>query len=134
MNTIIIVVAALVLAVAIFFYCKGRSLTKEAELRKKDLDTVYNGLMKKERELDLWERQLRTTMVDFAACQKVWGNYVVEAGANVDDRAIYKSLASKLGYATMKFFSNRIRMTEKEDGRKVYSIEVNVIPYKKTNG
>ena len=134
MNTIIIVVAALVLAVAIFFYCKGRSLTKEAELRKKDLDTVYNGLMKKERELDLWEHQLRTTMVDFAACQKVWGNYVVEARANVDDRAIYKSLASKLGYATMKFFSNRIRMTEKEDGRKVYSIEVNVIPYKKTNG
>lgn len=128
---IVFVVALLLFAASIYVFVKGNASLDEAEARKSDLDTIYNGLMKKQRELDLWDKQLHTSTVDFMSSQKIWANFVVEADQEPDDRAIYKSLASKLGYGTMKFFSDRIRITDKADGRKVYSIEVNVIPYGK---
>jgi hypothetical protein len=131
-SIIVLVVALSILAVAVFIFIKGQNSLEEAEERKRDLDTIYNGLMKKQRELDLWDKQLHTSTVDFMSSQKIWANFVVEADQEPDDRAIYKSLASKLGYGTMKFFSDRIRITDKADGRKVYSIEVNVIPYGKS--
>lgn len=131
-SIIVLVVALSLLAVAVFIFIKGQNSLDEAEERKRDLDTIYNGLMKKRRELDLWDKQLHTSTVDFMSSQKIWANFVVEADQEPDDRAIYKSLASKLGYGTMKFFSDRIRITDKADGRKVYSIEVNVIPYGKS--
>jgi len=120
--------AVVVIAIGIIIWVKGARMIVEAEQRKTDLDTIYGGLMRKQRDLDLWEKQLRTSTTDFASSKKIWANYVVDDG-NEDEHRIYKALAIKLGYAVMKFFGDRVRVTEKDDGRKVFSLEVNIIPF-----
>ena len=123
-----IAVAVIAIALGVWLCLKGLKMLDEAEQRKADLDTIFDGLMRKERDLDLWEKQLRTSTTDFASAKKIWANYVVEDG-DCDEHKIYKALAIKLGYAVMKFFADRMRTTEKPDGRKVYSMEINIIPF-----
>lgn len=126
---LILAVCVSLFALSLFVLVRGMRMIEESRNREQDLEVVRKGLHKKELSLDLWESQLRTSAIDIASSRKIWANYVLDVGVEENERAIYKSLASKLGYATMKFYSDRIRVTEKEDGRKVFSVEVNVSPF-----
>lgn len=120
--------AVLLFALSLYVLAKGARMIDESKLREQDLEVVQRGLHKKEMALDLWEKQLYGGSIDFASSKKVWANYVVEPG-EYDEHRVYKALSIKLGYAVMKFYGDRMRVTEKGDGRTVYSMEINVLPY-----
>lgn len=137
-NIIMAVCLIILMGVAVLLILRYMRKTTELQQKERELNVRESNVQKRENALDRWNEEVKAQ----AKQQAAWSDKRKHIYANMEvldtedkpaDKAIAKSLSSKIGYALRKQFPEiNVRHDSKNGGRTVYSVDCYVMPYEES--
>ena len=134
-NIVMAVCLIILMGVAVLLIVRYMRMITEVERKERDLNIRESNAQKSENALDRWNEEVKAQ----AKRQAAWSDKRKHIYANLEvldtedkpaDKAIAKSLSSKIGYALRKQFPEiNVRHDTNKGGRTVYSVDCYVMPY-----
>lgn len=137
-NIVMAVCLIILMGMAVLLIVRYMRKTTELQQKERELNVRESNVQKRENALDRWSAEVKAQ----AKQQAAWSDKRKHIYANLEvldsedkpaDKAIGKSLSSKIGYALRKQFPEiNVRHDANKGGRTVYSVDCYVMPYEES--